>query len=83
MDAPELLHLARQANPCLSPCGVSRQCATMQSPHSMMRASDAAYGERAATDADAAGLRTFARVLAEPAALHARAGQLQEHEALT
>ena len=67
----------------LSLVGGQAQVVAMQSPHSMMRASDAAYGERAATDADAAGLRTFARVLAEPAALHARAGQLQEHEALT
>ena len=55
----------------------------MDSPHSMMRASDAAYGERAATDSDAAGLRTFAQVMAEPAALHARAAQTQSSEVLT
>jgi len=45
----------------------------LDSPHSMMRASDAAYGERAASDADPAGLVTFARVSAEPSALYARA----------
>jgi argininosuccinate synthase len=55
--------------------GGHAQVVAMNSPFSMMQASDAAYGERAANDSDAAGLRTFARVLAEPAALHARAGQ--------
>ena len=55
--------------------GGHAQVVAMSSPYSMMRASDAAYGERAAHDSDAAGLRTFARVLEEPAALHARAGQ--------
>lgn len=58
----------------LSLAGGHAQVVAMNSPHSMMRASDAAYGERAAKDSDAAGLRTFARVLAEPAALHAAAG---------
>lgn len=65
----------------LSLQGGHAQVVAMQSPYSMMRASDAAYGERAAHDSDAAGLRTFARVLAEPAALHARAGELPTAEA--
>lgn len=66
----------------LSLVGGHAQVVAMNSPHSMMRASDAAYGERAATDSDAAGLRTFALVMAEPAALHARAGKPQTVEVL-
>jgi argininosuccinate synthase len=45
----------------------------LQSPYSMMAASDAQYGELAATDSDPASLRCVAQVLAEPARLYAQA----------
>ncbi len=44
----------------------------LDSPFSLMDASDAAYGERSASDSDPAGLRGLAQVLAEPARLYAR-----------
>ena len=44
------------------------------SPFSLMTATDAKYGERAATGADPAAARGLARALAEPARLHRRAG---------
>lgn len=60
----------------LSLQGGQAQVVALHSPHSMMRASDAAYGERAASDSETAGLRTMAHVMAEPAALFAKAGAL-------
>ena len=47
----------------------------VDSPFSMMAASDARYGERAASGSDPAGALGLARVLAEPAKLHRRAGE--------
>ena len=42
----------------------------LQSPQSLMNASDAVYGEAPATDADPNAPLAFARVLAEPARLY-------------
>src|SRR5690606_38139354 len=47
----------------------------VESPFSLMDASDARYGERAASDAAAGAGAGLARVLAEPARLHRRAGE--------
>ena len=47
----------------------------LDSPHSMMAASDAKYGERAATGADPRGAVGLARILAEPGRLHRLAGE--------
>jgi argininosuccinate synthase len=47
----------------------------MDSPHSLLTASDARYGEQAATGADPRAAVGLARVLAEPARLHRVAGQ--------
>ena len=46
------------------------QVTGLQSPHSLMQASDAIYGEAPATDADSNAPLAFARVLAEPARLY-------------
>lgn len=48
----------------------------LSSPFSMLDASGAVYGECPAAGADATGPKWLARVLAEPARLHARAGLL-------
>ena len=45
----------------------------MASPWSLHAASEARYGEVPVPDTDARGYATLARVLAEPARLHARA----------
>jgi argininosuccinate synthase len=45
----------------------------LRSPYSMMAASDAQYGELAASDSDPAALRCVAQVMAEPARLYAQA----------
>ncbi len=50
----------------------------VDSPFSLMAASDARYGERAASGADPRAAVGLARVLAEPARLHRRAGQRNE-----
>jgi argininosuccinate synthase len=47
----------------------------VSSPHSMMGASDARYGERAATGSDPRAAVGLARALAEPGRLHRRAGE--------
>ncbi len=47
----------------------------VESPFSLMNASDAMYGERAASGSDPRGALGLARVLAEPARLHRRAGE--------
>jgi len=47
----------------------------LSSPHDMLAASDARYGERPASDADPAAAVGLARALATPARLHSRAGQ--------
>jgi argininosuccinate synthase len=47
----------------------------VESPFSLLSASDARYGERAATGSDPAGALGLARVLAEPARLFRRAGE--------
>lgn len=47
----------------------------VQSPFSMMAASDARYGERAASKSDPKAAVGLARLLAEPGRLHRRAGQ--------
>lgn len=47
----------------------------VSSPFSLLAATDARYGERAATGADPAAARGLARALAEPARLHRRAGE--------
>ena len=52
----------------------------LESPHSMMAASDAKYGERAATGADPRGAVGLARILAEPGRLHRLAGQKKGEE---
>jgi argininosuccinate synthase len=46
----------------------------VESPFSLMGASDARYGERAATGTDPRAALGFARILAEPARLHRKAG---------
>jgi len=46
----------------------------LESPFSMMAASDAKYGERAAKGSDPRAALGFARILAEPARLHGKAG---------
>jgi argininosuccinate synthase len=46
----------------------------LESPFSLMNASDAKYGERAATGTDPRAALGFARILAEPARLHRKAG---------
>jgi len=50
----------------------------LESPHSMMAASDAKYGERAATGTDPRGAVGLARILAEPGRLHRLAGKKEE-----
>ena len=50
----------------------------LDSPHSMMEASDAKYGERAASGTDPRGAVGLARILAEPGRLHRLAGQATE-----
>ncbi len=47
----------------------------LESPYSMLAASDARYGERAASHTDPAGAVQLARTLAEPARLARRAGE--------
>jgi argininosuccinate synthase len=47
----------------------------VDSPYSLMAASDARYGERAAKGSDPAGALGLARILAEPARLWRRAGE--------
>ncbi|MBK8178606.1 MAG: argininosuccinate synthase [Planctomycetes bacterium] len=47
----------------------------VRSDYSLLAASDARYGERPATGSDASGAVGLARVLAEPARLHRRAGE--------
>jgi argininosuccinate synthase len=51
----------------------------VDSPFSMMAASDAKYGERAATGSDPRAALGFARILAEPARLHRKAGANASH----
>lgn len=46
----------------------------LESPFSLMSASDARYGERAATGTDPRAALGFARILAEPARLYRKAG---------
>ena len=46
----------------------------VESPFSLMGASDARYGERAAKGTDPRAALGFARILAEPARLHRKAG---------
>jgi argininosuccinate synthase len=46
----------------------------LESPFSLMSASDAKYGERAASGTDPRAALGFARILAEPARLHRKAG---------
>ena len=46
----------------------------VESPYSLMAASDARYGERAAAGTDPRAALGFARILAEPARLHKKAG---------
>jgi argininosuccinate synthase len=46
----------------------------VESPFSLMSASDARYGERAATGTDPRAALGFARILAEPGRLHRKAG---------
>jgi argininosuccinate synthase len=48
----------------------------VESPFSLMSASDARYGERAAKGTDPRAALGFARILAEPARLHRKAGLL-------
>ncbi len=55
----------------------------IESPFSLMDASDARYGERAASDAAAGAGAGLARVLSEPARLHRRAGQALTLEGLS
>jgi argininosuccinate synthase len=50
----------------------------LESPHSMMAASDAKYGERAATGTDPRGAVGLARILAEPGRLHRLASKKEE-----
>ena len=50
----------------------------VESPYSLMDASDADYGERPAADANPAGALALARVLAEPARLARRAAAASE-----
>lgn len=47
----------------------------LESPFSLMSVSDARYGERAAAGTDPRAALGFARILAEPARLHRKAGQ--------
>jgi argininosuccinate synthase len=47
----------------------------LESPFSLMDVSDARYGERAATGTDPRAALGFARILAEPARLHRKAGK--------
>jgi len=47
----------------------------VSSPYSLMAASDAKYGERAASHSNPAGAAGLARVLAEPGRLYQRAGE--------
>jgi argininosuccinate synthase len=47
----------------------------VSSPYSLLAATDARYGERAASGADPAAARGLARALAEPARLYRRAGE--------
>ncbi len=54
----------------------------VRSSFSLMAASDARYGERPATGSDPAGAIGLARVMAEPARLHRRAGESAKKEAL-
>jgi len=49
----------------------------VESPFSLMSASDARYGERAATGTDPRAALGLARILAEPARLHRKAGAPQ------
>jgi len=46
----------------------------VESPFSLMSASDAKYGERAAAGTDPRAALGYARILAEPARLHRKAG---------
>jgi len=54
----------------------------VSSRFSLLAASDARYGERPASGSDAAGAVGLARVLAEPARLHRRAGESAQQEVL-
>jgi argininosuccinate synthase len=54
----------------------------VDSPFSLMAASDARYGERAAAGTDSRAALGLARILAEPARLHRRAGKRAEESAL-
>ena len=54
----------------------------VRSPYSLLAASDARYGERPAAGSDPAGAVGLARVLAEPARLHRRAGESARKAAL-
>jgi argininosuccinate synthase len=47
----------------------------VESPHSMLAASDAAYGERAASGSDPRAAAFLGRILAEPARLARVAGE--------
>ena len=51
------------------------QVVGLSSPFSLMDATDAQYGERAASDAAADAALGLARVFAEPSRLHRRAGR--------
>src|SRR5262245_30350866 len=51
----------------------------LESPFSLMDASDARYGERAAAGTDPRAALGFARILAEPARLHRKAGRTSAH----
>jgi hypothetical protein len=53
----------------------------VSSPFSLLAATDARYGERAASGADPAAARGLARALAEPARLYRRAGDALPAEA--
>jgi len=53
--------------------GGQARVVAQRSPHSMMKASDAEYGERPASNSHPAAMQAVAQVLAEPAALHHRA----------